>query len=161
MINKLAHSLENTMKINRTLSWLAGAVLACGLLAAPSAKAQTTSAKAVTVNSTSATGLHVTGTATYTATYVPDLSNPAGTTDTVEVDLDGTKLTATDAAGNAYTLPTCISRLTRLVVSKDTVSVTCAAIRSDGTVGTVVANGTLTFSSTHTITGATVTISTL
>ena len=151
------------MKINRTLSWLAGAVLACGLLAAPSAKAQTTSEKTVQVNTlaTTSTSLSVTGPATYTATYVPDLSNPAGTTDTMEVTLDATNLTAKDAAGNAYTLPTCIHRLTRLVVAKDTLSLTCAAVKSDGTVGTVVAKGTLTFSSAHVITGATVTVTVL
>lgn len=149
------------MKINRTLSWLAGAVLACGLLAAPSAKAQTTSAKTVTVNSTTKTGITVTGTANYTATYVPDLSNPAGTTDTMEIDLDGTALTGKDTAGNTYSLGTCVARLTRLVVAKDATSVTCAATRQDGQVGTIVAAGTITFSSTHTISGVTVTVSTL
>lgn len=151
------------MKIKRTLSWLAGAVLACGLLAAPSAKAQTTSAKSVTVNTvaTTTSGISVTGVATYTATYVPDLSNPAGTTDTMEITLDARNLTAKDAAGNAYTLPTCIHRLTRLVVANDQLSLTCAAVRADGSLGTVVAKGTLTFSATHTITGATVTVTTL
>lgn len=149
------------MKINRTLSWLAGAVLACGLLAAPSAKAQTTTAKTVAVNSTSASGITVTGNAVYTTTYIADLSNPAGTTDTMEVDLDATALTAKDAAGNTYSLNTCQARLTRLVLSKDAVSVTCAAVRQDGKTGTIVANGTLTFSSTHVLTGATVTVTTL
>lgn len=149
------------MKINRTLSWLAGAVLACGLLAAPSAKAQTSSAKTVTVNSTTKSGITVTGTATYTATYIPDLSNPAGTTDTMEIDLDGSGLTGKDVAGNTYALSTCYARLTRLVLAKDAASVTCAATRQDGQVGTIVATGTITFSSTHTISAVTVAISSL
>ena len=149
------------MKINRTLSWLAGAVLACGLLAAPSAKAQTTSASTVQVASTTTTGISVAGPAVYTATYVPDLSNPAGTTDTMEIDLDGRSLTAKDAAGNTYTLSTCQARLTRPVVLKDVTSVTCAAIRQDGVPATLVANGTITFTSTHTIKSVTFTVSTL
>jgi hypothetical protein len=157
MINKLAHSLENTMKINRTLSWLAGAVLACGLLAAPSAKAQTTSAKTVAVNSTSTTGLTVTGPAVYTSTYIPDLSNPAGTTDTMEIDLNATGLVGKDLAGNTYALKTCMHRITRLVTAKDTLSLTCSAVRQDGVPGTVVATGTITFSATHTISAVTVT----
>src|SRR4051812_13305241 len=51
-MTKLSSSLENLMNLTRILPSLAGAALACAVLAAPAANAQTTTQSSLTVNTT-------------------------------------------------------------------------------------------------------------
>jgi hypothetical protein len=95
------HSLEQMMNSSRNLPWLAGAVLACAVLAAPAARAQTITATSATPTSTAGGTLikaqPVNQTVGATATPLPSTSAPeaigssgtATTTATVSVDPNG------------------------------------------------------------------------
>jgi hypothetical protein len=132
MINQLA-KLEQTMKTIRTLPWLAGAALAC-LLVAPAAKAQVVSSASVTVATAPATATKpspITWTATvpFQSTYIAD---PSGAVGTMVYWLDASKATGVDASGKTYTATACQHNVTRPVSPKDTLTLTCSAEASDG-----------------------------
>jgi len=149
MTKKLSSSLENMMNLTRILPSIAGAALACAVLAAPAANAQTTTSSSLAVNSsiaaktvttpTSSTtleALSASGTLGFSATAIVD---PAGGPTTVVYYADGlgdgstaTPVRITGASGTyAHTLQASITR--PLTVSgADTLVFTIPAISPSG-----------------------------
>jgi len=141
-------SLEQAMKTNRNiLPWLAGAALACAVLAAPAARAQTVSTvtrttsgfigtvtqvsptgtvSAIGLNPTAGIalppGVTVSGPVTVTANYIPD---PAGGPATMAYSIDATGLSATDATtGTVYSAASGQADVTRPFALTETLVVT-------------------------------------
>jgi hypothetical protein len=158
MTTTLSSSLENTMKLIRTLPWLAAALVAC-LLAAPAVNAQTLSAAAPAVASTvasSAAGeaLTVKGSIPLSASYIAD---PAGGPATMVYFVDGTGLTITGSSGKSYS-NTCQANLTRPFPAtlKDSIVLTCSVFGATGAPRTVQLTFNVTLSSAHTVTALSV-----
>jgi hypothetical protein len=144
-MTNLNHSLEQTMKTNlNILPWLAGAVLACVVLSAPAARAQTVSTALPTttgsvgvakvaikpVASTSAVAVTaaagpelvlLSGPVSITASYIPD---PAGGPATMAYAVDATKVAGAGASGTAYSAATAQANLTRPFALVDSIQVT-------------------------------------
>jgi hypothetical protein len=145
-MTNLNHPLEQTMKTNlNILPWLAGAVLACVVLAAPAARAQTVSTALptttgsvgvakVAIKLTTSTGLVATpilaagpelvllsGPVSVTASYIPD---PAGGPATMAYAIDATKVAGAGASGTAYSAVTAQANITRPFALVDSVQVT-------------------------------------
>jgi hypothetical protein len=142
-------SLEQTMKTNRNiLPWLAGAALACAVLAAPAAQAQTVSTSTPTaigtVGSTavkvgapgSAAGVDpvtkapvaslgpaiaLSGPISITASYIPD---PAGGPATMAYSIDATGVSGTDAAGVVFSAASGQASITRPYALSDALVLT-------------------------------------
>jgi hypothetical protein len=130
---------EKTMKL---LPWLTGAALACAVLAAPAASAQTistTTAKAAgtvgkpkPVATTMAVGIKTVGTGpeavalagvvSLTANFIPD---QAGGAPSMAFLIDATNITGTGAnTGATYSAATAQATSTRPFLAKDTIQVT-------------------------------------
>jgi hypothetical protein len=131
-------SEKNTMKTNRSLLTLAGAVLACAVLAAPAARAQTVSSLSSTFSvsvvstptkvATAGTGLTTTsavkplpsmtlaGTVTGSMLFMP---NATGGVDSCAYTFTSDGVFGKDAAGNAYKFPAGFITVTRPFAATD------------------------------------------
>jgi hypothetical protein len=145
------------MKILNTISWLAGSMLACAVLAAP-ANAQTLSAANVKVSGTvaataKAEAVAFSGTISASASYIAD---PAGGAATMVYFIDGTSLAGKGAtSGKEYTT-TCQANLTRPFPAtlKDSIVLTCAYFADGVAPQTAQLTFNVTLSSAHTVTVA-------
>jgi hypothetical protein len=137
------HSLEQTMSFPRNLPWLAGAVVACAVLAAPAARAQTITATSATATSTAGSSpvakpVAQSGAVGVTSAPLPSTSAPeaivstgaADITYTVSVDPNGgptvvemfynlTKLLLKGAKSGAIYHTTGVGRVTRILAASD------------------------------------------
>jgi hypothetical protein len=152
-MNNHKHFLEQTMITHRNiLQCLAGAALACAVLAAPAAQAQTVSSSTPSTSGTvgtksTATGITKVGPArgaagaaavapiasgpeavalkgpvSVTASYIPD---PAGGQATMAYFIDATQITGTGAStGATYTVATGQANSTRPFATSDIIQVT-------------------------------------
>src|SRR4051812_26692595 len=116
-MTKLSSSLENLMNLTRILPSLAGAALACAVLAAPAANAQTTTQSSLTVNTTVAAkptttstqeALTVSGTLNIVGQAVVD---PAGGPTTMVYFIDGYDTLSITGASGRYR-DTCQANIT-------------------------------------------------
>src|SRR4051794_32981463 len=166
MTKTLSSSLENLMNLTRILTSVAGAALACAVLAAPAANAQTTTASTLTVNTTVAAkptatstqeALTVSGTLNVTGEAI---INPAGGPTTMVYYIDGYDTLNITGASGRYR-HTCQANITRQLTATgaDTVVFTFPVISSTGQARTV--SGTAKFqvnTTTLQVTSATVSL---
>jgi hypothetical protein len=141
---------EKTMNTNRNILWLAGAVLACAVLAAPAARAQTVSSLAPTANSSVGTTLTKVGTTQaigvgagpVTATPIKSLPpmilagtvsctmlfmpNATGNVDSAAYTLSAEGVVGQDSAGNVYKFPAGFAVITRPFAAADQLLVNLA-----------------------------------
>jgi hypothetical protein len=142
---------ENTMNTKRNILAGVGAALACALLAAPAAQAQTVSSSTPTATGTVGTtssgiivnrvggristgaaavapiaagpeAVSLSGPVSVTASYIPD---PAGGQATMAYFIDATQITGTGAStGSTYVVATGQANSTRPFATSDTIQVT-------------------------------------
>jgi len=166
MTKTLSTSLEKLMNLTRILTSVAGAALACAVLAAPAANAQTTTASTLTVNgsvapkptaSSTQEALTITGTLNITGSAIVD---PAGGPTTMVYFIDGYDTLNISGASGRYS-HTCQANITRQLTATgaDTVVFTFPVISSTGKPQTI--SGTAKFqvnTTTLQVTSATVSL---
>src|SRR3954471_7964401 len=139
MTKTLSSSLENLMNLTRILTSVAGAALACAVVAAPAANAQTTTASTLTVSTTVAAkptttstqeALTVSGTLNVVGSAIVD---PAGGPTTMVYYIDGYDTLNITGASGRYS-HTCQANITRQLTATgaDTVVFTFPVISSTG-----------------------------